>query len=327
MRDEAIGRIMVMQPGKLGDMILTTPLFNGLRLLYPEARISVVCSQRNAIIARNDPDVDRVIELPRGPIAFAGLLRALRLRRNDLYVDPKHSHSRTSRIVAEIVNSRRILVHPSNRPRRAVTDVPDADPPGHFVDIALAPLKILAPEMRFARRPRINVPESARNAVRRSIGDAHGFVVVNISAGSPARFWLGRKWMELVEALGTLGEVVVLHDPADRERAAEICAASNGAVAPQSDSILEAAEIVSRASLVVSPDTSVIHLASAFNRATVGLFPPSADNLRRFRPLSDRSAVVQPPDDQPVSAITVDAVRAAISDATAWKPPDVLRVR
>ena len=56
--------------------------------------------------------------------------------------------------------------------------------------------------------------------------------------------------------------------------------------------ILELSGIVSKSKLVITPDTSLIHIASSFNIPVVGIYHNVDWNLKRFAPLSDKKAVL-----------------------------------
>ncbi len=53
-------KILVVQLDHMGDAILTTPIFPGLRAAYPHASIEVLASPSNREVFESDPDVDRV---------------------------------------------------------------------------------------------------------------------------------------------------------------------------------------------------------------------------------------------------------------------------
>lgn len=60
----------------------------------------------------------------------------------------------------------------------------------------------------------------------------------------------------------------------------------------RTENIIETAEVVRRSSLVITPDTSVVHLCAAFNIPLVAVFPNVKWNLDKFYPLSDYSEVI-----------------------------------
>ena len=308
--------IGVLQLGKLGDTILTTPLFDALKKLHPDTRLTVIGAAESAIIARANGSVDAVIESPRGFRQIPTLAARLRAARFDLYIDIKDHKSTTSKLIAELVHAEHVMAHRMNAPHDAPPiELPSADPPGHYVDLALAPMRALAPGRAFRRRPSIEIPMEAFGAVDGQMNPGeNGIVVVNISAGHPSRYWPPAKWRHLIRDLATICNVAILSTPADRALADEICTTRREMRPIRTESILEAAAAIERSIAVITPDTSIVHLASALDKPCVGLYPPSPDNARVFAPLSRRHAVVLPPPDGTFQEITIEAVMAAFNE-------------
>src|SRR2546430_11081356 len=137
--------IALLQLCRLGDAILTTPLFAALKQCYPDSRLTVIASRVSAIIPQNHPAVDEVIALPGGMRQLPLLAAKLRRRRFDLYIDPKDHRSTTSRLIADLLRARMLITHPPNYHRRKkLLPLPPAEPSGHYVDRMLAPMKMLA---------------------------------------------------------------------------------------------------------------------------------------------------------------------------------------
>jgi ADP-heptose:LPS heptosyltransferase len=74
--------------------------------------------------------------------------------------------------------------------------------------------------------------------------------------------------------------------------------------APPTGHILELAALIRRCELVLSPDTSVIHIASAYDRKIVGYYIRT-DNYRWFYPASRHYRVILAP------GLTLVSVNAA----------------
>jgi ADP-heptose:LPS heptosyltransferase len=312
MSRDTIRSIAVVQLGRLGDMVLTTPLLGALDQLYPDARITVLVSPAAATVARYAPGVSDLFEVGRGPLGLFGATLRMRMRAFDLYIDPKDHRSSTSAALARATRSRRVIVHPSNGPRH-FEPLPPAAPPGHFVDRMLAPVSLLAPDFNPERRPMLGLPSGATAVgarVRATLGER--YAVVNISAGTTSRYWRDDRTMSLVKWLAERAGVVVVSAPADRQQAQAIAAGAAKVLAAETRDLLEVAAIVAGASLVVSPDTSVVHVASAYDIPTVGLYPHDPDNLRLFAPLASRSRAIMAPSGAMIADITTDEVIAAI---------------
>ncbi len=309
--------IALLQLGKLGDMILTTPLLHALRELYPDTHLTVIASEATAILPQSLSCVNTVIAVPRGLLRqLPALTTRLRNQRFDLYIDIKDHRSTTSRMIGELLRATRTIAHQSAiAGKLGATALPHTDSHAHYVDRALAVMSLLAPGRAFDRRPAIEIPLAAYRAVDDQLDPGqNGMVVVNISAGDQSRYWQASHWKKLIAHLAGRYSVAVLCSPGDRPLADEICAMRKGIRPIRTETILEAAAVVDRARFLVSPDTSIIHLASARNRPCVGLYPFSDTNVAVFGPLSDRHSVVKAPENGTVADISYDDVLRAITE-------------
>lgn len=121
--------------------------------------------------------------------------------------------------------------------------------------------------------------------------DGHTTVVVHPGAAAAARRWPASRWAAVVGALAAQGHDVVLTG-SDAER--DLCqrvflgADAGGAVHDHSGQLAlpALAELVATARLLVSTDTGVAHLATAYGTPSVTLFGPTPPALGG--PLIDR---------------------------------------
>lgn len=61
--------ILVVQTGKIGDFVCTTPLFRALRSAFPKAHIVLALHPVNANLAAQLPYFDRILEIPSGSLS------------------------------------------------------------------------------------------------------------------------------------------------------------------------------------------------------------------------------------------------------------------
>ncbi len=84
----SLKHITIFRYDAVGDYIVTTALIRWLRQAVPDARIDVIASQRNEVLARADPHVDRVFTVHHQQMvlnrAFFNLLRTIGPRDSDL---------------------------------------------------------------------------------------------------------------------------------------------------------------------------------------------------------------------------------------------------
>ena len=317
-----IQNIAILRLGTLGDAMLTTPLYSALKDLFPDARITVFASEWNAVIAENHAAVNTVVRIPGG---FAGLGTWIRTlftgTKFDLYIDPKDHRSTTSRFVAECIRAHDKLVAPGNLPLLSSAEIVPPPAAEHFTDSALAPLAVLDPDRTFERRPSINIPEDAHRNMQKIILQEK-FYLVNVSAGSPTRRWTEEKWKQVVEALPFTERIIVISGPDDSDMARRIAGSRRSADYVQTGNLMEAAALIEQAQGLITSDTSVVHLASAFNTPIVALYFNAPHMMAKFSPLSDIQRIVLARGQEPVSTISVEEVLTAICETFTNQDPE-----
>jgi ADP-heptose:LPS heptosyltransferase len=130
---------------------------------------------------------------------------------------------------------------------------------------------------------------------------APGAAVMHVGAGYRAKEWPVERFAAVASALRAAGHrVVVTGSAVERARAlavAEQAGLPPAAVLAGSTGLLELAALVADAALLVSGDTGVAHLASAYRTPSVVLFGPT--------PIEEWG----PPEDGPHRALTVARLR------------------
>jgi ADP-heptose:LPS heptosyltransferase len=81
-------RILVVQLGKVGDVLLCTPILRALRARFPDARIAFLTRRPCADLLRGNPHLDEILEAG----SFPGTLREILSRDFTLALDLQRSH-------------------------------------------------------------------------------------------------------------------------------------------------------------------------------------------------------------------------------------------
>ena len=199
----------------------------------------------------------------------------------------------------------------------------ETEHPGlHVATRALMALRPLGIEGGDARPALYTDPESdARLASFLGMHGISEYVLVNISATGADRRWPARRWIELLERLDA-GPYVISAAQDDRAEAGAIASGLDGrAVTFDSRSIVDVFSVVARSHRVLTVDTAVVHIASAFNRPTVALYVNRPWFFAGFLPLADYHRIVMHPESEAlVSRIPVDMVEEAFRGLDAEAP-------
>jgi heptosyltransferase III len=309
-------KILVVQIGKIGDMTLTTPLFRAINQALPQAQIHVLTSHRGSPVIRDSPRIKKNFIYRKDPLGLLFFLIKMRFTRYDFLIDPKDHFSTESAIIAKLC--RADIKIGFNRPGKKAFSYPLPAQVKNFDMHActrnLLPLKFLGISDASDIRPEL-FPDPILQATIQDRYDLKNArtILLNLSAGDAGRRWEVEKWSEVAQyCLGKSFQVLLSFQPSDATLARRVQELQPKTQLFDSQSIGEMIALIPQVRLVVTPDTSIVHIASAFNVPQVALFPPVEWNLNKFKPLSDRSIVLQPKEGESIASIKAQDVIAAI---------------
>ena len=307
-----LNSVAILAQEKLGDCVLLTPLIRNLRQARPELRIHIIAfSRASASFFRNEPAVTAVHLVKQKPLRYLSEVRAAKF---DLLFNTK-DHPSTHFLLQTALIPARFKVGHANPFHEGLYDRLIALE--HHTHMALkncALLTVLDIEVDAkACRPALPaMPVSdevtqllARLESARPIG-------VNISAGDPNRYWTEKKWQTLLAHFP--GErFVVLSGPGDtaKKQQLEANCPKNLIATPPTRNLYEASRIVSTLKLLVTPDTSMVHVASGAGIPIVGLYREAPQDISRFGPYAVPYELVVSTTRE-VSSIAPEAVEAAM---------------
>jgi ADP-heptose:LPS heptosyltransferase len=106
----------------------------------------------------------------------------------------------------------------------------------------------------------------------------HPLVIVNISGSGPGKFWGKENYVQLMERLHQLGlHPVVAGSPGDAGLVGTIAERSNSIALGATGSFAEFATRLAQADMIITPDTSIVHLAAALRKPTIMLVASELD--------------------------------------------------
>jgi ADP-heptose:LPS heptosyltransferase len=143
------------------------------------------------------------------------------------------------------------------------------------------------------------------------------FIVLNISAAEKERQLSHQQAAHLAQLLSTecRESVVVISAPADIEMRQSIAALAGGSVvsfpSQGNTDILTIAALLAECKAVITPDTSVIHLASAMRAPVMGLYTPLRVT-NEWLPFRVLHRIVLAPQDKPVASISPKTIESEV---------------
>lgn len=256
----AVVRIVVLRALGLGDLLTAVPALRAVRRAHPGAQVTLAAPAPLRPLALHTGAVDALVPtapLEPLPSPLCGADLAVNL----------HGRGPQSVQLLEASAPRRLVSYglpdgPSWREHEHEVErwcrlVGQAGMPADPGDLALA------------------VPPVAPAS--------SGAVLVHPGAAQPSRRWPTGRWAEVVRSLSRAGHhVLVTGGPDEQERA--VAVARTAALPPERvlagrTDLLQLAALVAASRLLVSADTGVAHVATAFGTPSVVLFGPSSPSL------------------------------------------------
>jgi ADP-heptose:LPS heptosyltransferase len=308
-------KILVVALGRIGDLVLITPIFRALKGLEPVPEVHLLAGRNNYRAVEAHPFIDRVHVYTKRPWGTARLIYALRTTQFDLWIDPKDHPSSESRLLARIGRHRTSVGFNPPDKHRAFTYsvIPHTEQRGvHMSSRCLRALEPLGIHSEDAT-PVLGVDPLAAEHLSAFLKEhaVSGYCLVNISGAIPDRTWQIEKWIALINAIAWESDchLLICALARDWRQARLIVESTANALLYPTPSIVEVIAAVARADLVLTVDTSIVHIASAFDKAILSLHANIHREYTKYRPLSQHARCVLPAEEGAmVGEITLERV-------------------
>ena len=336
--------ILITRTDRIGDLVLTTPVFEALRKKFPKAHIAALVFLEHREIVQGNPYLDEVILYDKkgserglwGQFLFS---RELRRRKFDVVI---HAHGTNRMHLASWLAGVPIRIGYARRMPWALTQVyPYNKKEGkkqeaEYLFELLEPLGISPPE-----KIKPSFPVTGRSIrslenlfLFHEIPRSLSWVVLNPSASDVTKMWPAERFAELVTRIEKERPSVFFAIGTVKGRSIIKKLKQNTKV-PVFDlsgrlSLGMLGALLERASLLVSNDSGPVHIATAVGAPVVSIFGRYEPGLGpvRWRPLGDKMRVVAkdvsaiPPAERKftyIDEISVEDVYPAVQDV--FTPP------
>ncbi|MCK6623234.1 MAG: lipopolysaccharide heptosyltransferase II [Calditrichaceae bacterium] len=296
-------RILILQTAFVGDVMLTLPLLQTVKKLFPNAALDFLAIPAARNILETHPDIHQLIiydkrKRDKGIIPFFRLIRRLRENRYDLAIVPHRSIRSVALVWAARIPLRigfdrsagRFLL---NRIIPYRTGIHEINRNLHLLDpFGIAADEKVLPKLFFSDEDEQAVFEWMK---RRQLNQLE-----NLVALAPGSVWATKRWLpeyfaRLAKMLKEAGfQIVLIGGEADVEVARQVEQAISSPVfnAVGKFTIRQSAFLIRQARLLVTNDSAPQHLAAAVGTPVVAIFGPTVPAFG-FYPYGERDRVVE----------------------------------
>jgi len=295
---ETTDRLLIIRCDAIGDMILTTPLIRALKSNKKTLKICIAASDRNAQLIAADPDIEQIAILVKNGKLQLNAIQTLRKFNPQVIMNCVTNETTKYGVLARIIarNADSVaLAHPQRSEYASLyttlINVPDMYE-RWYDDIMLefarqkfgihAALNDYLPHISIEKK---HMDEAVEFLAAQGLHDGIP-ALVNLSAGQPRKRWSEEKYLKLIALLkkSCMG-IILSSSPEDEDKAESILLhAGNGVCRFRSTNIRGLAAIIARCAFVITPDTSVIHVASAMGTPVVAMYSESFSVIPQWLP-------------------------------------------
>ena len=272
-----INSILFMRyDGKIGDMVVNTLMFREIKKRYPHIEIGVVTRGAAIDIIKSNPYVDEIYKFEKGKSNSID-------KRYDLLID----FSETLRVnEMKFINLCKAkfnmgldkgdwkLFDLSVEPGK------DFEWNEHITQRYAGYLRKLGienPDLSYE----IFIPEEIRERAEKFFSNISEEVkvILNPYGASKHKNFNSETLKFIVEKLREKGCATIFVAPPDKREEIEKLIQEIGTEKvyfnPEGKSILESASFIERSDLVITPDTSIVHIGTAFKKRVISVYPPN----------------------------------------------------
>ncbi len=300
--------ILVIRTDRMGDVVLTTPVFKPLKEFFPQAKISVLIAPSTKDLVKGNPYVDHIIVDDRlgehkGGLGFFKLVGELKKKKFDLAI-VYHTKKRINALcflagIPERMGYRNdkfgFLL---NRPIKDERHIGDKHEARYCLDV-LTHLGMQVEKIN----PCVPIQPDAQRWVKDKfkeyqLNDNIPIVALHAGASDPSKVWPAKHFAKLMDMIYQERKVhfLMVGDKNLKKTIEEIKLLTKTPFIDLSGSttIGQFACLLKNCKMLISSDSGPVHLASGVNIPVVAIFTRNQPgiNFERWRPLSRGSKVV-----------------------------------
>ena len=282
-------KILIVRLGRIGDMILSTPLLNQLNEGLQGSSIDVLASNDNHKILEYADYIDNVYIWDKNPLKLIPLLMKLRKKNYDVILEPKDHYSTESYYIAGLVKAEKRIGFVNGESSIFDVDISDYNKNMvHFQDKTLSTLKAFDLEPNYESRIPLNYP-----GYKTKDNKKENYIVVNISASRESKsvpYEIGKVLLDYLKSKNV--KALLMASPNDNLKAEKLSNVT-GTERVKTNSIIDTFPIIHKATGLISADTSLVHIAGSYNTPVMVLSKSIEKELLKFAPKSDTNLVVK----------------------------------
>ncbi len=318
-----IRKILIYRCDAIGDFIVTTPVIQLIKENFPKAEVHFIVSPRNAKLLEHNNNVSKFFVYDGKFSSILKLIPKIRKEKyNIAFTFMTYKTSKVGTLLNVLLGSKTVKVAPAHKDREAEYSayfnimIPVVRNSANLVELQL---KVVCDVLGLNSRNQVAkfdlpVSEDDRKYAEDFINQKklEQFTVFNLSAGRDYNQWSQNKNIEFLKRL--LIEfpdlnIVLIASASEAELGENIIKTFSGNIRlfPPPANLHKIIALIDKASIVISPDTAIVHIAAAKSVPVLAFYSGRTASLREWEPYGVKSEILISEGDQPIEEISTTA--------------------
>ncbi len=330
-----IKRILLVRTDRIGDVVVTTPVFRAVKEQFPAAHLAILVDKALRDLVEGHPDLDEVILYDKkgSEKSLLGAFRFARTLKQKKFDAAIHFHPRARAYWTSFLAGIPVRIGYKRKNHWLLThSIKDNKGEGRkheaeYVFDLLALLGIKRPQKLIASIP---LQEKSQESAERRLSGIGRFFAVHPSASSPSKIWPASYFAEVADFLAQKFQLtpVLIGGASDSKQGKTVFSLikSKSINLCGQLSLGELAWVLKKSELVISNDSGPAHIASAVGAPVISIFGRSLAGLGpvRWHPLNEKSWYLQK--DVGCAVCLADLCQIEFKCLTELKPADVIQL-
>ena len=281
LKDNSIKSILFLRyDGKIGDMIVNSLMFREIKKVYPDIRIGVIARGAAIDIIKDNPNVDKIYKYYKDRKKIKDLALKIKEEKYDLLIDFSEM-LRVNQMMLINLCGARINIGLDRKDWKlfdlSIESGKDFKWTEHITKRYLAYLiKLGLKKENIDISYDIYLKDEKKYEVFFNEIKESKKIILNPYGASKHKSFSIETLENIINHLKNRDIAIILVYFGDKYKELEFLEKKyNNIYMPQKiESILDTAILIKKSDYVISPDTSIVHIASAFNKKMITVYPP-----------------------------------------------------
>lgn len=278
--------LFLRHDGKIGDYVVSSFVFREIKKQSPQTKIGVVCSKKNAYLFEQNPYIDELYFVKTKDIGdYIRCGKQLAKEQYEVVIDPTVTLRNRDLLFLRTINAKNYVGYQKENYRLFNFNIPAQNI--HFSEIYKQALELVGFK-QISTAYDVPYTEKSKQAIQDFLAKNNltSYTAVNFFGAGSARRFNDKTIKSLLDNLtSNTMYIVLLTYPGVTEKLKLVAQEYNNVfIYEKTQTVFDTIELIRNASLVISPDTAIVHIAAGFSKPLIAFYSQDQENFYHWQP-------------------------------------------